>query len=86
LAVYLTKGLSLFLSRKLCRGNKVDWGFFLFWNEFQIEKPPEAETKKTSGRKTVTPKSSHRKRKGISPPRDPTKSSSGKKKGIKRKL
>jgi hypothetical protein len=58
----------------------------LFWNEFQTERPPEAETKKASGRKTPTPKSSHRKRKGILLPRDPIKSSPGKKKGIKRKL
>jgi hypothetical protein len=80
------QGLITLLVKEALQRKKVDWGFFLFWNEFQTEKPPEAETKKTSGRKTVTPKSSHRKRKGISPPRDPTKSSSGKKKGIKRKL
>jgi hypothetical protein len=58
----------------------------LFWNEFQTERPPEAETKKSRGRKTLTPKSSHRKRKGISIPRDPIKSSPSKKEGIKNKL
>jgi hypothetical protein len=58
----------------------------LFWNEFQTERPLEAETKKASGRKNPTPKSNHRKRKGISLPRDPLKSSLSKKKGIKRKL
>jgi hypothetical protein len=58
----------------------------LFLNEFQIERQPKAETKKVSGRKTPTPKSIHRNRKGISLPRDPIKSSPSKKKGIKRKL
>jgi hypothetical protein len=65
---------------------QVDWGFFLFWNEFQTKKPPEAETKKTSGRKTITPKSSQRKRRAISPLPQQDESSSSKRKRSKRKL
>jgi hypothetical protein len=80
------QGLITLLVREALQRKQIEWGFFLFWNEFQTERPPEAETKKASGRKTPTPKSSHRKRKGISLPRDPIKSSPSKKKGIKRKL
>jgi hypothetical protein len=80
------QGLITLHVREALQRKQIEWGFFLFWNEFQIERPPEAETRKASGRKTPTPKSSHRKRKGISLPRDPIKSSPGKKQGIKRKL
>jgi hypothetical protein len=72
--------------REALQRKQIEWGFFLFWNEFQTERPPEAEAKKTRGRKDPTPKSSHRRRKGISMPRDSLKASPNKKEGIKRKL
>jgi hypothetical protein len=65
---------------------KIEWSFFLFWNEFQIEKPPEIKAKKSRCRNDPTPKSSHRRRKGISMPRDSIKTSPNKQGGIKRKL
>lgn len=80
------QGLITLLVREALQRKQIEWGFFLFWNEFQTKRPPEAETKKARGRKTPTPKNSHRKRKGISLPRDPIKSSPGKKEGNKKKL
>jgi hypothetical protein len=80
------QGMITLLVRESLQRKQIEWGFFLFWNEFQTERPPEAETKKARGRKTLTPKRSHRKRKGISIPRDPIKSFPSKKEGIKRKL
>jgi hypothetical protein len=65
---------------------QVDWNYFLFWNEFQTDWQQEEKGKKSATKKTITPKSSHRKRKGISPPRDPIESSSAKRKRTKRKL
>jgi hypothetical protein len=70
--------------REALQRKQIEWGFFLFWNEFQTERPPEA--KKTRGRKDPTPKSSHRRRKGISMSRDSIKTSPNKKGEIKRKL
>jgi hypothetical protein len=72
--------------REALQRKQIEWGFFLFWNEFQTERPPKAETKKARGKKAPNPKSSHRRRKGISIPRDPIKASPSKKEGIKRKL
>jgi hypothetical protein len=80
------QGMITLLVREALQRKQIEWGFFLFWNEFQTERPPEAKTKKARGRKAPTPKSSHRKRKGISIPRDPIKESPSKKEGIKRKL
>jgi len=65
---------------------QIEWGFFLFWNEFQTERPPKIKEKKSRSRKDPTPKSSHRRRKGISMPRDSIKTSPNKQGGIKRKL
>jgi hypothetical protein len=56
------KGLITLLVKETLKKKQVDWGFFLFWNEFQTEGPPEEEAKKTSGRRTVTPKSNKRER------------------------
>jgi hypothetical protein len=56
------QGLITLLVKETLKKKQVDWGFFLFWNEFQTEGPPEEEAKKTSGRRTVTPKSSKRER------------------------
>jgi hypothetical protein len=35
--------------KETLKKKQVDWGFFLFWNEFQTEGPPEEEAKKTVG-------------------------------------
>jgi hypothetical protein len=64
----------------------VDWNYFLFWNEFQTNFQQDEKGKKFSTNKSITPKSSLRKRKTISPPRELTESSSAKRKRIKRKL
>jgi hypothetical protein len=80
------QGLITLLVREALQRKQIEWCFFLFWNEFQTERPPEIEAKKARGRKAPTHKSSHRKRKGISVPRDPIKTSPRKKRGIKRKL
>jgi hypothetical protein len=64
---------------------QVDWNYFLFWNEFQTDWQQEEKGKKVATKKTITPKRSHRKRKGISPPRDPIESSFFKRKRTKRK-
>ena len=80
------QGLITLLVREALQRKQIEWGFFLFWNEFQTERPPEIKAKKARGRKDPTPKSSHRRRKGISIPRDPIKASPSKKEGIKRKL
>ena len=58
----------------------------MFWNEFQTEKPLEIKEKKSRCRNDPTPKSSHRRRKGISMTRDSIKASPKKQGGTKRKL
>ena len=55
------QGLITLLIKESLIKKQVDWGFFLFWNEFQTEKPPEDKGKKSSGRKSISPKSSQRK-------------------------
>jgi len=80
------QGMTTLLVKESLQRKQIEWGFFLFWNEFQTERPPETEAKKARGIKSPTPKSSHRKRKGISIPIDPIKASPSKKGGIKRKL
>jgi hypothetical protein len=58
----------------------------LFWNAFQTEKPPEIKEKKSRCRNDPTLKSSHKRRKGISMPRDSIKASPSKQGGTKKKL
>jgi hypothetical protein len=59
---------------------------FPLWNEFQTDWQQQEKGKMATTKKTITPKSSHRKWKGISPPRYSIESSSVKRKRIKRKL
>jgi hypothetical protein len=80
------QGLITLIVKESLKKRQVDWNYFLFWNEFQTDCQQQEKGKKAATKKTITPKSSHRKRKGISPPRDPIESSSVKKKRIKRKL
>jgi hypothetical protein len=65
---------------------QVDWNYFLFLNEFQTNFQWDEKGKNFIAKKSLTPKSSLRKRKVISPPRESTKSSSTKRKRTKRKL
>jgi hypothetical protein len=80
------QGLITLIVKESLKKRQVDWNYFLFWNEFQTDWQQQEKGKKAATKKTITPKRSHRKWKGISPPRDPIESSSVKKKGIKRKL
>jgi hypothetical protein len=80
------QGLITLIVKESLKKRQVDWNYFLFWNEFQTDCQQQEKGKKATTKKTITPKSSHRKRKGISPPRDLIESSSVKKKRIKRKL
>jgi hypothetical protein len=80
------QGLITLIVKESLKKRQVDWNYFLFWNEFQTDCQQQEKGKKVATKKTITPKSSHRKRKGISPPRDMIESSSVKKKIIKRKL
>jgi hypothetical protein len=80
------QGLITLLVKEALQRKQIEWSFFLFWNEFQTERPPEIKAKKSRCRNDPTPKSSHRRRKGISMPRDSIKTSPSKQGGIKRKL
>jgi hypothetical protein len=80
------QGLITLLVKEALQRKQIEWGFFLFWNEFQTEKPPEIKAKKSRRTNDPTPKKSHRRRKGISMPRDSIKTSPIKQGGIKRKL
>jgi hypothetical protein len=80
------QGLITLIVKESLKKRQVDWNYFLFWNEFQIDWQQQEKGKKDATKKTITPKNSHRKQKGISPPRDPIEASSVKKKRIKRKL
>ena len=61
----------------------MEWSFFLFWNDFQTEKPPEMKEKKSRRRNDPT---NHKRRKGISTPKDSIKATPNSQGGIKRKL
>jgi hypothetical protein len=50
------QGLITLLVREALQRKQIEWGFFLFWNEFQTERPPEAETKKVRAKKLLLPK------------------------------
>ena len=57
--VYITceghynQGLITLLVEETLKKKQVEWGFFLFWNEFQTEGPLEEEAKKISSKKTL---------------------------------
>jgi hypothetical protein len=74
------------LVKEALQRKQIEWSFFLFWNEFQTERPLEIKAKKSRCRNDPTPKSSHRRRNRISMPRDSIKTSPNKQGGIKRKL
>jgi hypothetical protein len=80
------QGLITLIVKESLKKRQVDWNYFLFWIEFQTDWQQQEKGKKAATKKTITPKSSHRKWKGVSPPRDSIESSSVKKKRIKRKL
>jgi hypothetical protein len=77
------QGLITLIVKESLKKRQVDWNYFLFWNEFQSDWQQQEKGKKAATKKTITPKSSHRKRKGISPPRDSIESSSVKTKESK---
>jgi hypothetical protein len=80
------QGIITLIVKESLKNRQVYWNYFLFWNEFHTDWKQQEKGKKAATKKTITPKISHRKWKGISPPRDPIESSSVKKKRIKRKL
>jgi hypothetical protein len=80
------QGLITLIVKESLKKKQVDWNYFLFWNEFQTNFQQDEKGKKSAAKKSITPKSSRRKRKAISPPREPTESSSAKRKRTKRKL
>jgi hypothetical protein len=80
------QGLITLLVKEALHRKQIEWSFFLFWNEFETERPPEIKAKKSRSRNDSTPKSSRRRRKGISMPRDSVETSSSKQGGIRKKL
>jgi hypothetical protein len=80
------QGLITLIVRESLKKKDVDWNFFLFWNEFHTDLQPDNKGKKPTAKKSLTPKSSRRKRRAISPPQTETETSSVKPKRDKRKL
>jgi hypothetical protein len=60
------QGLICLLIKEGLHRKQIGWNHFLFWNEFNTEKPPESKTKRSRNR---NPPVNHRRRKGISMPR-----------------
>jgi hypothetical protein len=77
------QGLITLLVKEALHRKQIEWSFFLFWNEFQTEKPPEMKTKRSRSRNDPT---SHRRRKGISMSRDSIKATPSKQGETKKKL
>jgi hypothetical protein len=71
------------LVKEALHKKQIEWSFFLFWNEFQTEKPPEIKAKRSRSRNDPT---SHKRRKGISMSRDSIKATPSKQRGPKRKV
>jgi hypothetical protein len=61
------QGLICLLVKEGLHRKQISWNHFLFWNEFDTEKPPESKTKRSRNR---DPPVNHRRRKGISRPRE----------------
>ena len=81
------QGLITLLIKELLKKRNVDWNYFLFWNEFPTELAKEEAAKQSKGKKSITPKTSKRKRRAISPQtQTESPSSSKKRKRSKRKL
>jgi hypothetical protein len=68
-------GLICLLVKEALHRKQIERSYFLFWNEFQTEKPPEMKTKRSRSRNDPT---SHRRRKGISMSRDSIKATPSK--------
>jgi hypothetical protein len=77
------QGLITLLVKQALHKKQIEWSFFLFWNEFQTEKPPEMKEKRSRSRNDPT---SHKRRKGISMSRDSIKATPNKQGGTKKKL
>jgi hypothetical protein len=77
------QGLICLLIKEGLHRKQIGWSHFLFWNEFQTEKPPERKTKRSRNR---NPPTNHRRRKGISMPRDAIKAAPSKQEETRKKL
>jgi hypothetical protein len=80
------QGLITLIVKESLKRKEVDWNHFLFWNEFPTDLQQYNKGKKPAAKKSLTPKSSRRKRRAISPPKEQTESSSVKHKRAKMKL
>ncbi len=81
------QGLITLVVKELLKKKGVEWNHFLFWYEFPTELVNEEAVKQGKGKNTITPKTSKRKRRAISPQaRRESPSSSSKKRRSKRKL
>ena len=76
--------IKLFFFELLQRRN-IAWTYFLFWNEFETELQPE-DKRRSSSKKSSTPRSGKRKRRAISPIAVDQTSPSSKTKKAKRNL
>jgi hypothetical protein len=50
------QGLITLLVRESLQRKQIEWGFFLFWNEFQTERPLEAELRRLEAEKLLLPR------------------------------
>jgi hypothetical protein len=71
------------LVKEALHRKQIEWSYFLFWNEFQTEKPPEMKTKRSRSKNHPT---NHRRRKGISMSRDSIKAAPSKQEETRKKL
>jgi hypothetical protein len=77
------QGLITLLVKEALHRKQIEWSFFLFWNEFQTDKPPEMKAKRSRSRNDQT---SHKRRKGISMSRDAIKATPSKQGRTKKQL
>jgi hypothetical protein len=66
------QGLITLIVKESLKKKEVDWNYFLFWNEFPTDLQQDNKGKKPTTKKSLTPKSSRRKRRAISPPKEKT--------------
>ena len=66
------QGLITLIVKESLKKKEVDWNYFLFWNEFPTDLQRDNKGKKPTTNKSLTPKSSRRKRRAISPPKEQT--------------
>jgi hypothetical protein len=77
------QGLICLLVKEGLHRKQISWSHFLFWNEFQTDKPPEKKTKRSRNK---NPPTHHRRRKGISMPREAIKAAPSKQKETRKQL